>query len=432
MRKFSGLFLHACAALLVAGLSIASSAMAAPNAEPGKAKTAPKAQTPKAHPPKANVPKAAVHGDFSSFIATLWPDAEKQGVSRKTFDLAFKGVTPDASIIALTKKQSEFVKPIWSYLDSAVSASRLARGQAAAEQYASLLASLERKYGVDRRAVLGIWGMETNFGSYTGDKDVIRALATLAWKRYRDNFFRDELLVALRILEEGHVERAAMRGSWAGAMGQTQFMPSSFMKYAVDGDGDGARDIWTTVPDALASTANYLASFGWESGVPWGIEVELPEGFDLKSAMTPRDFSQWSDAGLTRADGGSWPRKGKASLFLPAGIHGPALLITENFRVIKKYNSSDAYALGVAHLGDRLLGGSALQASWPRNEKRLGLEEVKEIQRRLAAMGMPVGKIDGRIGEQSRDSVKKAQIKHGLPPDGYPTLALLQRMRQNP
>jgi membrane-bound lytic murein transglycosylase B len=427
MRKVSGLFMPACAAFLVTGLGFAAPALAAPNTEPGKARTAPKTQ-----PAKTSTPKAMPHGDFAGFLAALWPDAQKQGIRRETFDRAFRGVTPDASIIALTKKQSEFVKPIWSYLDSAISASRLARGQAAAQQYAAELASLERKYGVDRRAILGIWGMETNFGSYTGDKDVIRALATLAWQRYRDTFFRDELLVALRILEEGHVERAAMRGSWAGAMGQTQFMPSSFMKYAVDGNGDGAKDIWTTVPDALASTANYLASFGWESGVPWGIEVALPEGFDLKSAIAPRDFAQWSDAGLTRADGNSWPRKGKASLFLPAGIHGPALLITENFKVIKKYNASDAYALGVAHLGDRLLGGTPLEASWPRNEKRLGLEELKEIQRRLAAMGRPVGKIDGRIGEQSREAVKQAQIKHGLPPDGYPTLALLQRMRQKP
>ena len=386
------------------------------------------ANTPKKAPPKA----AATQGDFTGFVARLWPDAQRQGVSRKTFDAAFSGVTPDPQIIALTKKQSEFVKPIWSYLDSAISASRLERGRAAAEQYASVLADIERKYGVDRRAVLGVWGMETNFGSFTGNMDVIRSLATLAYRRYRDDFFRDELLVALKILEEGHVERSAMRGSWAGAMGQTQFMPSSFQKYAVDYDGDGAKDIWTTVPDALASTANYLASFGWEVGVPWGIEVALPEGFNLAGATGARDFSAWGDAGLSRVGGAALPRKGKAVLFLPAGINGPALLISENFRVIKKYNSSDAYALGVAHLGDRLLGGGPIRASWPRNEKRLSLEETKDVQRRLAAMGLPVGKIDGRIGEMSRDSVKKAQVKHGLPADGYPTLALLTRLRQKP
>lgn len=375
---------------------------------------------------------AAGHGDFQGFLNRLWPDAQKQGISRKTFDLAFSGVTPDASIIALTGKQSEFVKPIWSYLDGAISTARLERGRAAAAQYASELAAIERKYGVDRRIVLGVWGMETNFGSYTGDKDVIRSLATLAFKRYRDDFFRDELLVALKMIEVGHVDRRKMRGSWAGAMGQTQFMPSSFMKYAVDHDGDGAKDIWTTIPDALASTANYLASFGWESGVPWGIEVTLPQGFDLASAMGSHDFSRWGEAGIAVAGGASLPRKGKAVLFLPAGIKGPALLVSENYRVIKKYNSSDAYALGVAHLGDRLFGGGPVRAAWPRDDKRLSLNEIKEVQRHLVSMGLPVGKVDGRIGELSRDSVKKAQIKHGLPADGYPTLALLVRLRQKP
>jgi membrane-bound lytic murein transglycosylase B len=214
-------------------------------------------------------------------------------------------------------------------------------------------------------------------------------------------------------------------------MGQTQFMPSSFMKHAVDGDGDGAKDIWGTVPDALASTANYLRQHGWEPGVPWGVEVNLPEGFDLASAQGWADFARWSQAGVRRAGGGSLPRNGKAMLYLPAGINGPALLVSENYRVIKKYNSSDAYALGVAHLGDRVMGGGPLRASWPRNEKRLSGAELMDVQRRLQAMGLPVGnKIDGRIGEISRESVKKAQMKFGLPADGYPTLALLNRLRQ--
>ncbi|MCZ8185352.1 MAG: lytic murein transglycosylase [Beijerinckiaceae bacterium] len=403
-------------AVLVAG------GLAALSALPAGA-TQPRAAAPAAQPDTAG---------FQAFLNRLWPDAQKQGITRQTFDLAFRGVTPDASIIALTRKQSEFVRPIWSYIDSAISASRMERGRAAAEQYAGTLAALERKYGVDRRVVLGVWGMETNFGSFTGDKDVIRSLATLAFKRYRDDFFRDELLVALRILQDGHVERSAMRGSWAGAMGQTQFMPSSFMKYAVDGNGDGTRDIWGSIPDALASTANYLASFGWESGVPWGVEVRLPEGFNLAGAMGMHDFAKWGEAGLTRIGGGALPRKGQAMLYLPAGIRGPALLVTENYRVIKKYNSSDAYALGVAHLGDRLLGGAAFQAGWPRNEKRLTMDEVKDVQRKLVAMGLPVGKVDGRIGEISRDSVRKAQAKLGLPADGYPDHALLARLKKAP
>ncbi|HRE22212.1 MAG TPA: lytic murein transglycosylase [Rhabdaerophilum sp.] len=374
--------------------------------------------------------KARSDGGFQQFLQHLWIDAQARGISRKTFDLAFAGVTPNPAIIKLTVKQSEFVKPIWSYLDGAISQARLQRGAAMAERYASHLAALERKYGVDRRAILGVWGMETNFGSYTGDMDVIRSLATLAFKRYRGDFFRDELLVALKIIEDGEAERSTLRGSWAGAMGQTQFMPSSFAKYAVDGDGDGVRDIWGNVPDALASTANYLASFGWQAGVPWGVEVTLPANFDLANAGGSHAFSRWASAGLTRTDGEAMPRKGEAFLYLPAGIRGPALLVTENYRVIKKYNSSDAYALAVAHLGDRLLGSDPLRKAWPRADKRLSMEEVKEIQRKLQAQGLPVGKIDGRIGEISRESVKKAQIRHGLPADGYPTLALLERLRE--
>lgn len=374
---------------------------------------------------------APARGDFETFLSRLWIDAQKQGISRKTFDLGFAGVTPDPAIIALTKKQSEFVRPIWSYLDNAISTARLERGRAVAERYAAELATIERRYGVDRRIVLGIWGMETNFGTFTGDKDVIRSLATLAHARYRDDFFRGELLVALKMIEDGHVDRRAMRGSWAGAMGQTQFMPSSFMKYAVDFDGDGTKDLWSTIPDALASTANYLAGFGWKAGEPWGLEVILPEGFDLASANGMTDFTRWSSAGI-RGAASALPRGGQAMLYLPAGIRGPALLVTENYRVIKKYNSSDAYAIAVAHLGDRIGGAGAFRAEWPRTEKRLSMAEVKEIQRHLVKIGLPVGKVDGRVGEISRDSIRKAQVKHGLPADGYPTLALLARLRQKP
>lgn len=382
-----------------------------------------------AAPPKAQAAPTAKASAFATFLAALWRDAQARGISRRTFDAAFQGVTPDPSIVALTRKQSEFVRPIWGYLDSAVSAGRLQRGQAMARDYAADLAAIERKYGVSRHIVLGIWGMETHFGSYTGDKDVIRSLATLAFARYRGDFFRDELLIALKMLEDGVARRSVMRGSWAGAMGHTQFMPSSFVKYAVDHDGDGLRDLWGNIPDALASTAHYLASFGWEPGVPWGVEVRLPPGFDLASARDWRSFSDWSAAGLRGANGERLPGKGKAMLYLPAGLKGPALLVSENYRIIKKYNSSDAYALGVAHLGDRIAGGEAFVRGWPRQEKRLSLAEIKDLQRRLAALGYPIGKIDGRIGETSRDIIRQYQAKNGLPADGYPTPALLQRLR---
>lgn len=368
--------------------------------------------------------------DVQAFLASLWNEARQRGISRETFRAALGSFTPDPSIIALTKKQSEFVQPIWSYLDNAISESRLTRGRSAGERFAGELAAIERKYGVDRRILLGIWGMETNFGSFTGEKDVFRSLATLALHRYRDDFFREELLVALKMLEDGLADRSAMRGSWAGAMGQTQFMPSSFMKYAVDHDGDGMRDLWENIPDALASTANYLASFGWQPGLPWGMEVNVPDGFNLGSVEGMQEFSSWAAAGFTRANGSALPRNGKATLWYPAGIRGPAFLVTENYRVIKRYNSSDAYALAVAHLGDRIAGGGSFRADWPRNDKRLSPAEVKELQRRLIALGHPLGKVDGRIGELSREAIRRQQARHGLPADGYPTLALLQKLRQ--
>lgn len=376
----------------------------------------------------ANTQPAGPH--VQAFLTSLWNEARQRGIRRETFHAALGNFTPDPAIIALTKKQSEFVQPIWSYLDGAISESRLTRGRSAGERLAGELAAIERKYGVDRRILLGIWGMETNFGSFTGEKDVFRSLATLALHRYRDDFFREELLVALKMLQDGLADRSAMRGSWAGAMGQTQFMPSSFMKYAVDHDGDGVRDLWENVPDALASAANYLASFGWQPGLPWGMEVNVPDRFNLGSVEGMREFSSWAAAGFTRANGSALPRNGKATLWYPAGIRGPAFLVTENYRVIKRYNSSDAYALAVAHLGDRIAGGSSFRAAWPRNDKRLSPAEVKELQRRLIALGHPLGKVDGRIGELSREAIRRQQTRLGLPADGYPTLALLQKLRQ--
>jgi lytic murein transglycosylase len=269
--------------------------------------------------------------------------------------------------------------------------------------------------------------METNFGSFTGSIYAIQALATLAFTGYRGEFFRGELLTALQILEQDHLERDKMRGSWAGAMGQTQFMPSSFMKFAVDGDGDGKRDIWTSVPDALASTANYLKLQGWQTGLPWGFEVQLPERFDFRNLR--QGFPAWSGLGLRRVDGRPLPRSGEATLFLPAGAKGPAFLVTDNYAVIKTYNSSDAYALAVAHLGDRLVGGPAIQGAWPVNEPQLDRDQRAEVQRRLASLGFYEGEVDGRLGSKSRDAVRRFQLARNLVPDGYATPAVLGALR---
>lgn len=381
----------------------------------------------------AGLSPSIARADFNQFVQGLWPLARAEGVSRATFDAAFKGVTVDPAVIGLTKRQAEFVRPIWGYLDGAISATRLSRGRAAADEWADTIASAERTYGVDRRVIMGIWGMETNFGSYTGDMYVIRALATLAYAKYRGTFFRDELITALKILEEGHIAPArSMRGSWAGAMGQTQFMPSSFMKYAVDFNGDGAKNIWTDVRDALGSTAHYLKQFGWIAGQPWGFEVDLPAGFDYRLAdrSRMRPFSEWAGYGVRRADERGFPRSGEAALYLPAGARGPKFLITANFAVIKKYNSSDAYALAVAHLGDRIYGGEPIAAAWPRKDKQLSLTQGKELQRRLVSLGFPMEKIDGKLGEASRAAIRSYQLQAGLLPDGYPTEALLARLRQ--
>ena len=367
--------------------------------------------------------------DFKAFVSELWPDAQAAGISRATFDDAFRGMTPDPSVIAQTKKQSEFVRPIWDYVNGAVTGSRAGRGRDKAGEWGDTIATIERTYGVDRRAFLGIWGMETSFGSFFGGNSVVRALASLAYVKYRDDFFRNELLIALQILEAGHVERADMKGSWAGAMGHTQFMPSSFMKYAVDHNRDGHKDIWTSIPDALASTANYLKQHGWQSGVPWGVEVTLPAGLDLKSALGRKSFAAFAALGLRRADDEAMPARGEASLFMPAGIKGPKFLVTENFKVIKAYNSSDAYALGVGLLGDAVYGGEGVQAAWPKADKRISKAEGIEIQKLLNKRGLYTGKYDGRFGELSREAVTKFQLGAGMTPDGYATPAVLTRLK---
>lgn len=384
------------------------------------------------NPARAQAPKpparpAAVATGFDGFLKTLWPLAQARGISRRTFDLAFEGVTPDPSIAALTRKQSEFVAPIWSYLNGAVGGGRIARGREVAGDHAGVLAQVESRYGVPKEIVLGIWGMETNYGSFKGGKDTIRSLATLASLRYRGDFFRDELLTALELIEKGYVERRELRGSWAGAMGHTQFMPSSYLKYAVDHTGDGHADIWTSPSDAIASTANYLKGYGWVPGLPWGLEVAVPEGFD--HSLHRGSFSAFRAAGVRRVDGGALPSSGEARLFYPAGHTGPALLLTANFDVIKKYNSSDAYALAVGHLGDRIMGRPALQAAWPTSAPRLDKTGVTDLQRRLTRLGLYTQDADGRIGSGTREAVRQYQLRVGMLADGWPTPVLLARMK---
>jgi lytic murein transglycosylase len=293
---------------------------------------------------------------FHAFIEGLWPQAKARGVRRETFDRAFKGVTEDPSLLALTQKQPEVVKTLAQYLTIAVSDTRVETGRVKARDWKNVLARAGRTYGVDPGIILGVWGLESNFGSHMGDRSTIRCLTTLAFAHYRGDYFKRELIDALEILDQGHVTAANMQGSWAGAMGQTQFMPSSFKRYAIDFDGDGHKDIWQNVADALGSTANYLRKHGWKAGDPWGYEVSLPANVEAGrlAGGKQRSLVFWSQQGLTRVDGRPLPGKGLASLLVPAGGEGRAFLVTHNFKVIKTYNNSTSYALGVALLGDRI------------------------------------------------------------------------------
>lgn len=368
---------------------------------------------------------------FAKYVADLWPLAQAQGVSRRTFDRAFATVRFDPRVVANSRNQAEFSEPIWRYLASAVSDARIEQGRVRAKSERKWLDKAKEIFGVDGSIVMGIWGMETEFGAFQGSDKVVQALASLAYVRFRGDYFRDELISALAILEEGDIAPREMVGSWAGAMGQTQFMPSSFLRYAVDFDGDGRRNIWTDTADAIGSTANFLAKQGWIKGLPWGFEVRLPLDFKLtardSSSLAP--FSAFARRGVARADNDAMPTQGDAELLIPSGLRGPIFLVTSNFLTIKAYNNSTAYALGVALLGDAIIGKSAFHTPWPASEKTLSEAEVRELQSRLRNLGYDVGEIDGRAGEILQAAIRIFQEKSGLPPDGYATSALLKKVK---
>ena len=365
---------------------------------------------------------------FSAYLDSLRPAARAQGVTERTFEAATAGLEPDPAVAALTKKQPEFNSPIGAYLGRAVSAARISAGRAELAKARDTLGAIEKRDGVPAEIVVAVWGVESNFGASPGSKDVLRSLATLAFIGYRSDYFSREFVTALGILQKGDVPRADLRGSWAGAMGQTQFMPSSFEKFAVDFDGDGRRDIWRSLPDALASTANYLAKNGWRTGESWGYEVIRPAGFDYGVARLP--FPEWARRGFRRADGGALPTSGEGILFFPSGAAGPAFLATQNFAVLKTYNNSDAYSLSVAHLADRMAGRAAFVSAWPMDEKPLPREARKEMQARMAKLGYTVDDTEGRISFAMRDEIRKAQKRFGLLTDGNPDDALIAALRR--
>ncbi|MEM9043854.1 MAG: lytic murein transglycosylase [Pseudomonadota bacterium] len=365
---------------------------------------------------------------FSEWKAGFRERALAQGISALTFDRAFANVTPSARVLELDRFQPEFTRPIWEYLDGAVSASRIENGRKRAGQNAALMRDIEARYGVDRNVVLAIWGLESAYGANMGSIPVVRSMATLAHDGRRKDFAEEQLIAALKILQSGDVASARMIGSWAGAMGHTQFIPTSYADYAVDYTGDGKRDVWADYPaDALASTANYLSRFGWSLGEPAVVEIRLPVGFDytLAGQKIRKPVSAWRALGIQAE---ALPEV-EASVLLPAGANGPAFLALPNFRVIKRYNNATSYALAVAHLGDRIGGGGTFTADWPRNDRALSRTEKEELQRRLTALGFDTKGADGIIGPNSRAAVRAFQSANGIVPDGYVSGALLDRVR---
>lgn len=377
---------------------------------------------------------AAEQAGFDAWIAAFSRDALAAGIRPATVQQTLSGAQLQPRVIELDRAQPEFTRTPWAYLDSAVSAQRIAAGRVKLAENRAALDAAEARYGVPTSVVTAIWGMESNYGGNFGSFRAVDALATLAFEGRRRDWARTELLAVLRIVDQGDIAADRMVGSWAGAMGHTQFLPSVFLAHAVDADGDGHRDIWRSIPDVTASTANYLASAGWVRGEVWGVEVVLPAGFDHSRAeMTLRQSSaEWAAEGLQAANGQPLPAFGVASVIAPAGARGPAFLVGTNFRAILRYNNSVNYALGVGLLANQISGGSGVRAAWPRDLQALSRSQVLDLQNALNQRGFDTGVADGIQGPATRLGLRRYQQSIQVPADGYPTLELLQRLQSGP
>ena len=376
---------------------------------------------------------------FALWVAEFSTQARAAGIDEATLHIAFDHVRFVPSVVASDRAQPEFTRPVWDYLDNALSPQRIARGEAKLRQLRSAangdakvdVEAIAARYGVPAEVLVAIWGMESNYGSFVGDIPTVDALATLGFEGRREEWARGQLLAALKILQNRDIDRAQMVGSWAGAMGQTQFLPTNFLAYAVDADGDGRRDLWGSLADVMASTANFLASSGWQAGQPWGLEVRLPAEFDhaRADANVRQSTAQWAREGVQAMDGAPLPTLADAAILLPASARGPAFLVGNNFRTILRYNNANSYALAVNLLAQQLAGGSVVQSVWPRDLQLLSRSQLLTLQTALNARGFNSGAPDGVVGPATQRGVRLYQLSLGLPADGYPTLDLLQRLQ---
>ncbi|MEX3017155.1 lytic murein transglycosylase [Gymnodinialimonas hymeniacidonis] len=370
--------------------------------------------------------------DFLAWITDFQSRARAAGISQGTLNRAFEGVQLQEGVLERDRNQAEFSRALWDYLDTAVSDARIRNGRDNLAEWRTTLGRIEEQYQVEAEVVVAVWGLESAYGATRGSTDIIAAMATLAYDGRRQEFFEEQLIAALQILQSGDTSPRNMVGSWAGAMGHTQFMPTSYLEYAQDFNGDGRRNIWGDNPvDALASTAHYLAEHGWTYGQPWGLEVRLPEGFDYRLAGEQERIGVafWNGQGVRLMNGDPIPDHGPASLRLPMGAEGVALITFNNFRVIERYNPADAYVIAIGHLSDRIEGGPDFRASWPRGDRALSFAERQEMQRHLQAAGYYAGNIDGLVGPITIAAVRAYQEGQGLVPDGYASLSILERLR---
>ncbi|WP_230530552.1 lytic murein transglycosylase [Microvirga roseola] len=370
--------------------------------------------------------------DFRSCLSGLRSKAAAKGISGQAFDVATRGVEPDLSILDLMNNQPEFKTPIWDYLAALVDDERVQDGRTAMQQWGRALAAAEARFGVDRHMIAGVWGVESNFGKDIGGRPLIQSLSTLAcYGPRRRDYFTGELMATLKIVQDGDIDPAALRGSWAGAFGHTQFMPSTFQRLAVDGDGDKRRDIMASVPDAVHSTANFLKKAGWQNNLPWGYEVRLPENFNTKLAgrKNKKPLSTWAAMGVTRIDGRPLSGNYPAGILIPAGVNGPAFVVTKNFDALYSYNAAESYGLAIAILGDRLKGQPGIRAAWPTDDPPLSRAQRRELQSLLLARGYDIGEVDGKIGSKTREAIKDVERRIGLEPRGRPGGKVLQALR---